>query len=59
MNNLFKKVWVLIFHKMRPLYYPYSAIFKSDNTGTKSNANLLVPSLSTADNDAPFLRAEC
>lgn len=44
---------------MRPLYYPYSAIFKSDNTGTKSNANLLVPSLSTAGNDAPFLRAEC
>lgn len=44
---------------MRPLYYPYFAIFKSDNTGTKTNANLLVQSLSTADNDVSFLRAEC
>lgn len=44
---------------MSPLYYPYSAIFKNDITGTKTNANLLAQNLSTAENDVPSLRAEC
>lgn len=59
LTTCLKNYGVLYFIKW-DLYIMHILLYlKSDNTGTKTNANLLVQSLSTADNDVSFLGAEC